>query len=171
MMAGRLYGLLILAALPVAAAGGSARSDVDPDGRSASGPDQVIDSLAVELVVPDSVLAGVPVPITIRLRNTSEAPIDLRLMGREIVFNVVVTDSSGTVVWERLEGEHVMGILRLDTLGPGAVIELGAEWEQRASDDAPVPPGSYTVQGSVPTDQPEPLRTRAAVLRITAPGG
>ena len=62
------------------------------------------------------------------------------------MFDLVVTDSAGAVIWQRLEGETLMQILRLDTLEPGATLALSHEW-----------------------DQPEPLRTPPASLRISPP--
>ena len=129
----------------------------------------MIDTLTLELDVPGEVPAGDPVPITVRLRNTSSGPIELHLLGRVIVFDLVVTDSAGGVIWQRLEGETVMQILRLDTLEPGATLALSHEWDQRTNTGEPVPPGAYTVRGSVPTDQPEPLRTPQASFRISPP--
>ena len=146
---------------------GAPRSDVEP-ASDLPGP-EVSDSLAIELDLPDDVSAGDGVPITIRLRNTSSAPITLHLMGRTITFDLIVTDADGAVVWQRLEDESVMAILRLETLEPGAVVELSHTWDQRTKEGAAVPPGAYTVRGSVPTDQPEPLRTPTEPLRISPP--
>lgn len=143
------------------------RSEVESQS-NLPGP-EVGDSLAVELDLPSDVPAGAPVPITIRIRNTSSGPINLHLLGREITFDLVVTDAGGAVVWQRLEDESVMAILRLETLEPGAVLELSHTWNQRTRAGAPVPPGAYSVRGSVPTDQPEPLRTPPEPLRISPP--
>lgn len=132
-------------------------------------PDDAADTLAVELESPYEVGSGEVVRLTIRLRNTAERPIALHLLGREIAFDLVVRDAGGAVVWERLEGETVMAILRLETLGPGEALVLEGTWDQRTHEGAPVPPGAYSVQGSVPTDG-EPLLTPAVPLRIASPG-
>ena len=96
------------------------------------------DSLAFTIHVPDSVRAGEPVPIVLRVTNRTDAPVDLHLLGRTIAFDVVVTREDGTPVWRRLEGQAVQSILQL----------------------------RYRVHGELPTDEPEPLRTPAAPLRI-----
>ncbi len=132
-------------------------------------PNRTDDSLAVELRLPDEAVAGEAVRMRIRIRNTSERPIALHLLGREIAFDFVVRDAGGTVVWERLEGETVITILRLETLGPGQALDLEGVWDQRTSRGDPAAPGDYTVQGSVPTDG-EALLTEVLPLRIAAPG-
>jgi len=58
---------------------------------------------------------------------------------------VVVRHASGEVVWRRLENEIIPAIIRLETLAPDQVLELGAEWN-------PARPGSYAVAGVLLTD-------------------
>lgn len=122
------------------------------------------DSMRVEIVVPRNSAAGQPVPVTLRISNTGDRPIDLYLQGRPVAFDLVVQRGS-EVVWRRLEGETVSAILQIRRLGPGEVLDLTEAWKQEDSAGRPVAPGDYTVSGSVLTDR-EPLRAPPAHLRI-----
>ena len=121
----------------------------------------------VSLDVPESVRAGAPVPIAIRVKNETAAPLDLYLRGRDVAFDIIVADSTGDLVWRKLEGEVTQAILQLRTLAPGEVMELSHTWDQKSQRGSPVPPGSYTVRGSVLTDGRTTLESPAATLRIT----
>jgi hypothetical protein len=121
------------------------------------------DSLRLHLLAPAAARAGAPVPITIRVANGGGRPLELHLQGRGIAFDVVVKDEAGTVVWRRLEGAFIQGILQLKTLAPGESFDLDAAW-------TPTAPGTYTVEGVLPTDEPQPLRTPVARVTVT-PGG
>ena len=121
----------------------------------------------VSLDVPDTAKAGSPVPIRIRVKNESAAPLDLYLRGRDVTFDITVADSTGDPVWRKLEGEVTQAILQLKTLAPGEVMELSHTWDQKSQRGSPVPPGSYTVRGSVLTDGRTTLEPPPAVLRIT----
>ena len=123
------------------------------------------DSMRFEIVVPDSVPLGAPVPIVLRLTNPGPEPITVYLQGRPIAFDITVTDAQGRMVWRRLEGKVVTAILAIRRLEPGAHLEVEDIWRQVAGSGAPVPPGEYQVAGSLPTDA-EPLRTAPARLRI-----
>ncbi len=127
------------------------------------------DSLGFELVVPAEVRVGEPVPITLRLTNASDRPLELHLLGRTIAFDISVARESGPEVWRRLEGAVIPGILRVEVLAPGQTLELRDVWRQRTGAGEPVGPGTYTVQGILPTEAPEPLRTGVARVRIIAP--
>lgn len=109
-------------------------------------------------------------PVTIRVRNVASRPVQLHLMGRTVAFDIVVARAEdGAVVWRRLEGQAVPTILQLRTLAPGEVLALGDRWDQRTSAGARVPPGFYLVRGLVPTDEPRPLETPVARVRILPP--
>jgi hypothetical protein len=127
---------------------------------------QASDSLRVETVAPSRVRAGEPVPITLRLINTTSKPLTLYLRGRTIAFDLTVTRANGEVVWRRLEGETVPAILQVKELAPGEVLELEDTWDQATKLEEPASPGNYTVQGAVLTDQPEPIWTPAVPVRI-----
>lgn len=126
------------------------------------------DSLRFALLAPPEVRIGVPVPITLRLTNTGARPVELHLQGRDIVFDVVVTREDGAPVWRRLEHAVVPGILQVKVLAPGESLELRAQWRQQTSQGDAAGPGTYTLQGVLPTDDPQPLRTPPVRVRITA---
>lgn len=120
----------------------------------------------VSLVVPDSVNAGAAVPIKLRVTNVTSTALDLYLRGREIAFDIVITDSTGDAVWSRLEGQVVQAILQLKTLAPGEVLELSHDWDQRSQRGNRVPPGRYTVRGSVLTDGRATLESEPVTVEI-----
>lgn len=124
------------------------------------------DSLHLEIEVPPEVRAGAPVPITLRARNAGAAPLELYLQGRTVAFDITVARANGAAVWRRLEGQTIPAILQVRVLTPGESLELHDQWDQRASTGEPVGPGSYTVEGALLTDSPQPLKTPAALLRI-----
>jgi hypothetical protein len=124
------------------------------------------DSISFQVVVPDSVRVGEPVPITLRLTNTGDRAVTLYLQGRPIAFDIAVRRSGGDTVWRRLEGQVVSAILAVQTLEPGATLEFQDLWRQVSNVGEPVPPGEYTVTGALPTDAPTPLRTPPSSLRI-----
>lgn len=121
----------------------------------------------VSLDVPGSVPAGATVPIKLRVRNATDAPLDLYLRGRDVTFDIAVSDSSGDAVWSRLGGEPVQAILQLRTLAPGETLELSHDWDQRSQRGALVTPGRYTVRGTVLTDGTTTLESPPAELEIT----
>lgn len=121
-----------------------------------------VDSLRFVLQAPPEARAGDPVPIVLRVTNPGTRPIELHLLGRDIVFDVVVTREDGSPIWRRLEHAVVPGILQVKVLAPGESLELHAEWRPTAG------PGTYVLQGVLPTDAPQPLRTPPVQLRIAA---
>ena len=132
--------------------------------RAAPPAEERPDSMRVEIVVPRTVAAGKPVPVTLRISNTGSQPVDLYLQGRPIAFDMIVHRRT-EVIWRRLEGATVSAILQIRTLAPGEVLELKETWKQQDNAGGKVPPGDYTVSGAVLTDR-KPLRTAPVHLRI-----
>lgn len=127
------------------------------------------DGAAVSIDAPPTAATGTPVPITIRVKNETAAPLDLYLRGRDVTFDIMVADSTGDVVWRKLEAEVTQAILQLKTLAPGEVMELSHTWDQQSQRGSPVPPGRYTIHGSVLTDGRTTLDPPSAALEITPP--
>jgi intracellular proteinase inhibitor BsuPI len=127
------------------------------------------DPLRLELDAPAEVPAGAPVPLRLRLRNTGTQPAVVYLRGREITFDLLISRSDRDTVWRRLAGDPIQAIVQVKRLDPGAEIVLEDRWNQRDRAGRPVTPGDYLVQGVLFTDQPEPLMTPRARLRIRAP--
>jgi hypothetical protein len=120
--------------------------------------------MRVEIVIPPRGAVGAPVPITLRIANTAERPIELHLQGRTIVFDLTVRRGAA-VVWRRLEGESVPAILQIRMLAPGEVLELKDTWRQADNAGRRVGPGEYSVSGEIPTDG-VPLRAGPVPLTI-----
>ena len=105
--------------------------------------------MVVEIELPSSVSIGMPVPVTLRVRNTGTAPAERALTGRPIAFDIVVERTDGTEVWSRLHGETVSMMLQVTVLQPGESLEFKHTWDQRGNDRQAVPAGTYTVRGSL----------------------
>lgn len=129
-------------------------------------PATLSDTLRLEVQVAAEVRQGDAVPIVLRLVNISARTIEVHLQGRETVFDLIVREAEGGIVWRRLEGETAMAILALRPLAPGAAFEFRHVWDQRDRAGRPVPPGRYHVTGEVPYDAVEPLRSPPATLVV-----
>lgn len=126
------------------------------------------DSLRFTLHAPAHAAPGETVPIELRLTNIASETVTVHLLGREIAFDVEVRDASGDLVWRRLEGEIIPQILQVRILAPGETLTLRDVWTQRTNQGRPVPAGTYLLQGVLPTEEPEPLRTGTSRLEIRA---
>src|SRR5690606_8573175 len=126
------------------------------------------DSLRFTLHAPAHAAPGEAVPIELRLTNIASETVTVHLLGREIAFDVEVRDASGDLVWRRLEGEIIPQILQVRILAPGETLTLRDVWTQRTNQGRPVPAGTYLLQGVLPTEEPEPLRTGTSRLEIRA---
>jgi hypothetical protein len=112
-------------------------------------PDERADSLRLTLDVPDTARAGEVVNVTLRVANVTERRLDLYLTGREITFDLVVATARGDTVWRRLEGEVIPMMLRVESLQPQASLELAGTWPGLDQSGRTVPPGEYTIRGSL----------------------
>lgn len=108
--------------------------------------------IVLQLSLPGESRVDEPVPLVLRLTNTTALPLELGLQGRTIVFDVIVTGPNDSEIWSRLHGQSLSAILQLRVLQPGEVLELSARWDQRDNSGHPVPPGTYRVQGVLPTE-------------------
>lgn len=124
------------------------------------------DSLTFRVIVPERVRSGEPVPIVLRVTNTTERPVVLYLQGRPIAFDLIVRSAGGDTIWRRLEGATVTAVLAVKQLKPRGTLEFQDVWNQQSNNGAPVPPGRYFITGELPTDKPAPFRTPPAALTI-----
>jgi hypothetical protein len=151
-------GYFFMAGLLLCAGCTIERGSEDSTEETLPGPVEPVDSLRVVLQVPPQVGSGTDVPIQLRIENVGARTLDLSLQGRDIVFDVLVSDSRGEIVWRRLEGETTQSILQVVPLAVGEVLTLRATWPQRAG------PGEYSVSAVIPTDafplRPQPVRLR-----------
>lgn len=106
----------------------------------------------LDLEVPARGRAGAPVAVVLRLRNGGADSQTVYLRGREIVFDLVVTDSTGTTIWRRLEGEVIPAIVQVRVLAPGEEVIIPGRWTARDQAGDPVLPGRYLMQASLLTD-------------------
>ncbi len=122
--------------------------------------------LRLRLEAPAEARLGENVPVTLRVENVSDDPLDLYLRGRTIAFDLIVSRDDRTVVWRRLEGEIIPAIIQVKTLAPREVFELKAEWNQRTNGGRQVAAERYLVRGVLLTDAQTPLETSAVELRV-----
>ena len=125
---------------------------------SAAMREPIADTLRLELEVAGEVPLGSPVPVVIRARNLTDGALTLYLVGDEIVYDLLVWHMDGTLIYRRLEGQAVPMVLRIETIAPREALTLMGSWDQRTSAGTSVGPGSYRIQGELPTDE-APLRT------------
>lgn len=125
-----------------------------------------VTDLKVRLEAPEFAPWRGRIEYSVVVENEGESTIDAHLQGREPVHDLTVTGKGGEVVWRRLAGEIVQGILRIDTLAPRESLRFAGEWDQRDSAGHYVEPGFYTLQATVPTDT-GPLISQDCLLQIT----
>jgi hypothetical protein len=143
---------LLSAAQPPAQAGAA---DVEP----------AVRALALALEVPPEVPRGATLPLTLRLKNASDQPVEIALGGRP-AHDFVITQANGTAVWRWTHGQVVPQILALITLSPGQELEFTAEWAQHDNAGTPVAAGDYWVRGMVNLGPPGWLETQPTCLRV-----
>ena len=107
-----------------------------------------------------------PVHFIVRLANEHDEPVDLYLRGRDITFDVIVARAKGPIVWQRLQGQVIQAILRLETLGPLEAIELEGEWNLRDNKGRHVGYGSYEMKAVVLTDDTMSLESPPVLLDV-----
>jgi hypothetical protein len=102
----------------------------------------------------------------IRLENVGETSLELYLRGRAIAYDILIRNEAGAVVWNRLEGEIIPGIIQVKVLEANEVLELSHEWHQRTNSGGAVEPGVYSATGIVLTDGPDPFSSAPKPLLI-----
>lgn len=143
----RALGILPLFGLAAAAA--CSASSLTPgesnQNRGAAG------RVSLTLIVPEQVRAGVALPVTLRLTNNTQGSVQFVHGGfaDRIYFDVAVTRSDGSAVWNHLHGRTILLAAHTRTLTPGEVIELEATWNLRDNAGQPVGPGTYRLQGKM----------------------
>lgn len=125
-----------------------------------------VTDLKVRLEAPEFAPLRERIEYSVVVENEGESTIEAHLQGREPVHDLTVTGKGGEVVWRRLEGEIVQGILRIDMLAPHESLRIPGAWDQRDLAGHHVEPGFYTLQATVPTDA-GPLISQDCLLQIT----
>lgn len=156
---------LLAACQAVGSDGSAVRRAVGSSASSDAVSPAVADSLRVSLEVPDRVAAGDSVPMALRVENAGDDPVELRLTGRPVAFDLIVMGEGGETVWRRLEGATVPQVLVLMSLAPGEALAFEDSWDQLSNAGSRVAPGTYTVRGELPAEGRR-LASPAETLRI-----
>jgi hypothetical protein len=128
--------------------------------------DALHDSLRLAMTLPARVGAGEPVAIVLQIANISGRGLDLYLRGRDITVDIIVRDTRGAVVWQKLAGASIPAILQLRPLAAGASLTVQEEWDQRTTSGRPVTPGRFVVEAVLLIDDGGSLRFPPARLEI-----
>jgi hypothetical protein len=90
-----------------------------------------------------------PITFDLLMSNTLDAPATLTASSSctAVVFEVV--DSEQKRLWGNADGIACIQMLQPRTFAPLERVSESATWDQRDSDGAPVPPGTYTVSAAV----------------------
>lgn len=124
------------------------------------------DSISLTLEVPSRVNRGEPVPFELRVWNPTERQIRLDLSGNPPNADFVVTGPGGAAVWSRLHERARTLALMDEVLQPGEMRWFRASWGQEDNLGCPVDPGSYRVEGVLPTVPGSGRRTDPQTLTI-----
>ncbi len=109
--------------------------------------------IKVVVQAPSAVTIAEPVPITIRVMNTSANAEVLHVpYDSTYRFDVVVRDSKGSVVWDRLANAFIATPLVSMTIEPGGEKDFATVWDGRNQSGTPVPAGSYSITGTFTPD-------------------
>jgi hypothetical protein len=122
-------------------------------------------ALTIWLEVPAEVRAGEIVPLKLKLKNSSDRPVELTLGGRP-AYDFVVARPGGTEIWRWLHGQEIQAILEQKALSPGEELEFAAEWGQKDNTGTQVQPGSYFVRGILNLEPPQKLETEPKPLIV-----
>ncbi len=107
----------------------------------------------LRLDVPAEARLGGTLPLKLRLKNRIGLPITLPL-GGDPPHDFVVTNAEGSEVWRWTFGKVVTLLLVLKPLAGGEEIELEGQWSLANNEGEPVPPGTYSVRGTVHAGDP-----------------
>jgi hypothetical protein len=99
--------------------------------------------LRVDLVIPRRVNFGERVPIKVVVQNESDVAVDMILRGRTPTFDLIVSDSTGEVIWRRLQNEIIPAIIHVRRVAADAAFELSGFWEPALDT------GTYNVRGEL----------------------
>ena len=119
-----------------------------------------VSPLEFTISAPTRAHVGASVPIVLRLHNASDRAREAHFLGRTIAFDIVVARDDGAIVWRRLEHGVGPSILQVRVLKPGETMQWRDAWLPRE-------PGHYRLQGILPSDAAEPLRTPWAGVEVS----
>jgi hypothetical protein len=123
------------------------------------------DSLAFRVDVPESVRAGEPVRMAVRLTNKTERVLTLALRGGGRAFDLTAARADGTVVWQVLHEGTVSKGPGARPLEPAESLVFEESWDGPAAGDT-ASPDRYLVAGTLFIEGEEPLVTRPAQIEL-----
>ncbi len=114
-------------------------------------------SLVLRLEVPSGTLTpwdlywklGQKLPLKLKLKNISDQPVALTLLGHPAHDFVVTKGYNGPEVWRWSYGKTIQEIAELRTLYPGEELAFEEQWDQRDNQGTAIPSGYYCIQGLV----------------------
>jgi hypothetical protein len=125
------------------------------------------DSLAFRVNVPESVRAGEPVRMALRLTNRTERVLTLSLQ-KEHAIELTATHADGTVVWRHVQAAaNVSDIPAQRVLEPAESLTLETSWDGRVG-GGPAAPGRYLVIGTLFVEGEESLATPPVQFELLA---
>ena len=107
-----------------------------------------------------------PVPLVFRVTNTGTASVTLQLLGRRPAADFRVSDAQGRMIWSRLHGQTMLGVLRLHPLDAGEELVFRDVWNGGDDSGSLVPAGEYLIRGVLLTDDRDGLASPATRLRV-----
>jgi hypothetical protein len=113
-------------------------------------------ALVAEVRTPSAVSSGQPVSLRLVVRNTSNRPVWLEIGDSTYAFNLIVAESDGVEVWNRLQSMRngpIPAILKTYAIAPGDSVQFQDTWDQQADHGRQVAPGTYSVRGALNTNQ------------------
>lgn len=122
--------------------------------------------LRLTLEAPERARLGAPVPLVFTVTNAARVSVTLQLLGRTPTADFQVSDPRGRIIWTRLQGQTLLGALRLFPLHAGKDLSFRQVWKQRTDTGCPVAPGEYLIRGVLLTDDPEGLASPIARINI-----
>ena len=107
---------------------------------------EFLDAIDYSLEAVSKVPYGDTVSLKLKLRNTSDEPVQFFTGGRP-PHDFVVTTANGEEVWNWQCAKIILLPLDRKILKPGEELEFTGEWEQVDNRGEPVPPGTYLIGG------------------------
>jgi hypothetical protein len=92
---------------------------------------------------------GQPLPLTLKLRNVTDKPVELTLLKRPAYDFVVTTDYGRKEVWRFSADQAVFETSEEHLLAPLEELQFMAEWDQRDSEGQLILPGYYCIEAFV----------------------
>lgn len=108
---------------------------------------------------------GQPLVFSLKLRNVTDRPVELTLLGRPAYDIAVSVDYDRKEIWRFSRGQPIHEIAELRRLAPLEELHFSVEWNQRDNEGNPIEPGEYCVKGFLNvTPEVEPTPTRCMYI-------